>query len=106
MAIRHDGIIPYLEIGRVCFHAFVPDMRNFNVVDLTITKNVSNRFVKIFEMYNKTWHRQDLINFLEIINVEKIFDLERVLTKVETAQLNDQKQEIIDYLNNLETQYK
>ena len=59
MAIKHDSIIPYLEIGKIYFNAFafVEEMEK-DAVDLTITKKVRS---KIIDVYKKRWYRSELV---------------------------------------------
>ena len=106
MAIRHDGIIPYLEIGRFSFHAFIPNLEVPNKIDLKITKDVKNPFMKVFQLYEQDWNKSLLIDLLQKERTETIFGLRSLLTKPEVAELNEKKSEILYYLINLEKYYK
>lgn len=104
MAIKHDSIIPYLEIGKIYFNAFafVEEMEK-DAVDLTITKKVRS---KIIDVYKKRWYRSELVEALQKGSVASTFGLEGKLPDKELESLTEGKEEIIDYIKNLERYYK
>ena len=105
MAIKHDATIPYLEIGRLQFHAFIPDLSVPNRIDLTIKKNVENPFIKVFEVHSNGCDIPTLVRRLKTESVETVFSLKSILSKAEVAQISEKKAEILNYFTNLERHY-
>lgn len=104
MAIKHDSIVPYLELGKLIFtaFAFVEEMEK-DAVDLTITKKVHSKFV---DVYKKRWYRTDLVDTLQKGSATSTFGLEGKLPDKELKNLDENKKDIIDYIKNLEKYYR
>ena len=106
MAVKHDAIIPYLEIGKIRFNAWSPDTVGIpDTIDFTITTHEEGSD-KIIDMYDKRHKLSELIKTIQDNPVAKVFGLETKLSEAEVKELDEKKSELLDYLQNLDKHYR
>ena len=100
MAVKHDSIVPYIEIGGIHVGAFAfTEELGEDKVDLLISRDTK------IDLCDNRFNRYELIKLLEEKPVDIVFGLEGKLTAAEIKELNERKSEIIDYFQNLKKYY-